>query len=43
MGKKLTRVPVSVVDEAKDVQNEYDYPSVGEAIRHMVREAGYDV
>jgi len=43
MPKQQTRVPESVREEARDVQDEYDYPSIGEAIRHMCREAGYDV
>ena len=36
------RVPNAVLDAAKDVQDEHDYPTIGEAIRHMVREGGYD-
>jgi metal-responsive CopG/Arc/MetJ family transcriptional regulator len=37
------RLPENVYEAAEEVRDEYDYPSVGEAIRHMVREGGYDV
>jgi len=43
MATTHTRVPDSVRDSAKDVKEEYDYPSIGEAIRHMCRKGGYDV
>jgi len=43
MPKQPTRVPESVREKAKEVQDEYEYPSLGEAIRHMCREADYDV
>lgn len=43
MATKLTRVPVPVVDRAKEVQEEYGYPTIGEAIRHMAQEGDYDV
>lgn len=36
-------LPEPVADEAEDVMKEHDYPSLGEAIRHVFREAGYDV
>ena len=39
----ITRVPDAVLDKAEDVQTEHDYPTIGEAIRHMVREGGYNV
>ena len=39
----ITRVPDTVLDKADDVQDEHGYPTIGEAIRHMVREGGYDV
>jgi len=35
MATTHTRVPNSVRERAKDVKDEYDYPSIGEAIRHM--------
>lgn len=37
------RVPTRVHDIAQDVQEQHGYPSIGEAIRHMVREGEYDV
>lgn len=40
---KHIRVPETVYEAAKDVQEEYGYPSIGEAVRHMFREEGYDV
>jgi hypothetical protein len=43
MATTHTRVPDSVREKAKDVKSEYDYPSIGEAIRHMCQEGGYDV
>lgn len=36
-------IPESVCDKAEDVKEEYEYSGLGEAIRHMVREGGYDV
>jgi len=41
--KQHTRVPESVREKAREVQDEYDYPSLGEAIRHMCQDGGYDV
>ena len=43
MATTHARVPNAVLDAAEDVQDEHDYPTIGEAIRHMVREGGYDV
>ena len=43
MATTHARVPDTVLDKAGDVQDEHDYPTIGEAIRHMVREGGYDV
>lgn len=37
------RVPKPVYEQAKTVQEDYEYPSIGEAIRHMCKEGGYDV
>jgi hypothetical protein len=37
------RIPKSVYEQAEEVKDEYDYPSIGEAIRHMCKEGGYDV
>lgn len=36
-------IPDSVCREAEKVKEEYEYGSLGEAIRHMVREGDYDV
>lgn len=38
-----TRIPNTVYEVAHNVKEEHDYPSLGEAIRHMCREGGYDV
>lgn len=37
------KIPDSVCEAAEDVREEHEYSSLGDAIRHMVREAGYDV
>lgn len=37
------RVPNSVYNEAIHVKEERDFPTIGEAIRHMCQEADYDV
>jgi len=42
MGKQ-TRVPDPVYDRAKEVRDERDFQSIGEAIRYMCREGDYDV
>jgi len=43
MASTQTRIPDKVRERAKDVKETYDYPSLGEAIRHMCQEGGYDV
>jgi len=43
MGSTHVRLPDSVYEEAERVKAEYDYPSIGEAVRHMCRDGGYDV
>lgn len=40
---KHVRIPMTVYQEAEIIQDKYGYPSMGEAIRHMCKEAGYDV
>jgi len=37
------RIPATVYEEAQKVKDERDFPSIGEAIRHMAQEGGYDV
>jgi len=37
------RLPQTVYDCTEDIQEEYGYPSLGEAARHVFQEAGYDV
>jgi hypothetical protein len=37
------KVPDTVHEKAKEVQEIHDYATLGEAIRHMCREGGYDV
>lgn len=39
---KHVRVPATVYERATEIQEEYGYPSIGEAIRHVFREAEYD-
>jgi len=36
-------VPDTVAEEAKNLKDERDFSSIGEAIRFMCREGGYDV
>lgn len=36
-------VPNTVYNTAKDVKDDRDFSSLGEAIRHMCQEGGYDV
>lgn len=43
MGSTHVRVPDPVYEVAGEVKEERDLPSMGEAIRYMVREGGYDV
>jgi hypothetical protein len=35
------RCPDPVHEAAESVKKEYDYPTKGEALRHICREAGY--
>lgn len=37
------RVPESVCERAEEIASEYEYNSIGEAIRHVFREGGHDV
>lgn len=37
------RVPDTVHETAQEIQELHDYATLGEAIRHMCREGGYDV
>jgi len=39
---KTAKIPETVYREAESVKQRYDY-TMKEAIRHMVREGGYDV
>jgi len=40
---KTVRVPDTVADQADELQEEFDYQTKGEAIRHMCREGEWDV
>lgn len=37
------RIPETVYAAAVQVKEDRDFPSIGEAIRYMCREGGYDV
>jgi Arc/MetJ-type ribon-helix-helix transcriptional regulator len=37
------RLPEPVAEQAKELKKERDFSSVGEAVRYMCREGGYDV
>lgn len=37
------KVPDPVYEQANGIKEMHDYASLGEAIRHMCREGGYDV
>jgi hypothetical protein len=37
------RIPDTVADRASDLVDEQDFATIGEAIRHMCQEGGYDV
>jgi hypothetical protein len=37
------RIPDTVAKQARDLRDERDFPSIGEAIRHMCQEGGYNV
>lgn len=43
MATTHARIPNPVYNKASEVQDEHDYATIGEAIRHMVREGGYNV
>jgi len=38
-----TRLPETVRSKAKELKEERDFPTLGEAVRHMCREGDYDV
>lgn len=40
---KIQRIPETVVEEAEQVKEDRDFSSIGEAIRYMCREGGFDV
>jgi hypothetical protein len=40
---KSVKVPEPVHEQAQTVQEEHDYATLGEAIRHMCRHGDYDV
>lgn len=40
---KSVRVPEPVHEQAHEIKELHDYATLGEAIRHMCREGGYDV
>ncbi|UBF23387.1 hypothetical protein HATV-3_gp37 [Haloarcula tailed virus 3] len=40
---KSVKVPDPVHSKAEEVQEEYDYSTLGEAVRHMCRHGDYDV
>jgi len=42
MGRRPT-LPRPVYEQAEEIQDEFEYPTVGEAVRHVFQEAGYDV
>ena len=37
------KVPDPVHDKAEEIKEMHDYATLGEAVRHMCREGGYDV
>ena len=37
------RIPDPVHEKAEEIKDIHDYASLGEAIRHMCREGGYDL
>jgi len=43
MATTHARIPDPVYREAEQVKDEREFSSIGEAIRYMVREGGYDV
>jgi len=40
---KHTRIPAQVWERAQEVQDTHDFATLGEAVRHMCQEGGYDV
>lgn len=40
---KPMKVPDPVHEKATEIKELHDYASLGEAVRHMCREGGYDV
>jgi hypothetical protein len=43
MSTKTVRIPTAVYAQAEDIQEDYDFATIGEAIRHMCQDGGYDV
>lgn len=37
------RIPDTIYEKAHEIKDLHDYATLGEAIRHMCREGGYDV
>jgi len=37
------RIPDPVAQKARELRDEMDFGSIGEALRYMAREGGYDV
>lgn len=40
---KQARIPDTVHEQAEQIKKERDYPTIGEAIRYMCQEGGFDV
>lgn len=40
---KLAKIPEPLHEKAMEVKREEDYASIGEVLRDMAQEAGYDV
>ena len=43
MATTHARIPNTVYDKAVEVKDEHDFVSLGEALRHMCQEGGYNV
>jgi len=43
MATTLARLPDPVYERAKELRDERDFPSIGEAVRYMIREGEHDV
>lgn len=41
--RRHIRIPDTVYEEAEQVKEERDFPSIGEAVRHMCQEGDFDV